>query len=673
MHQIDLRPMVFVPGDRRTKTEFLYQGEGEGCSFFFYRDRVDFQFSTDEKDASLSLQFIDAYPQVDMELDSLENKVIYREVWKGIDIIFSGTNEQLKYDVMVYAGAEVDNIRLRYEGSDAITLNEHGDLLIQTSCGVLREEKPISFQWVHGEKRSISTAFRLFDDSSIGFSLTSYNVTLPLLIDPVVFYSTYIGGNDFDRARGIAVNAKGEAYIKGITNSANFPITTGAFKTILVGDFDAFITRLNATGTSLIYSTYLGGSSSEFSSIVVGGIAVDSRDQAFVTGSTTSTDFPVTSGAFQTLFGGGTDAFVTRLNATGSSLLYSTYLGGSSVDSGFDIAINENGNAYVIGGTVSTDFPITGGAFQTIFRGNVEVFVTQLSPAGSSLIYSTFLGGDRDDVGLGITLDKLTNAYVTGQTDSTNFPTTNGAFQTMLGGLNDAFVTKINAAGNDLIYSTYLGGSQDDNGVGIALDGATNAYVTGFTRSTNFPILPDSFQTVFGGGEIDAFVTKINEEGSSLVYSTFLGGDALDASFRIAVDAFGSAWVIGETFSSNFPITSDAFQNRLDGPSDAFITQLSFSGRGISFSSFLGGSDDERGFGVALDAIGSTYLTGETFSSNFPVTFQAFQKQFGGNADAFVMKLGQLTGAIGATGPQGPRGQRGARGPRGVEGGESGL
>jgi len=404
-------------------------------------------------------------------------------------------------------------------------------------------------------------------------------------------YSTYLGGSDSDLGLGIAVDSLGNAYVTGEARSANFPTTSGAWQTASGGGDDAFVTKLNPTGSALVYSTYLGGNSSDRAL----GIALNTLGDAYVTGSTRSTNFPTTLGAFRTAFGGGqNDAFVTMLYRTGTTIGYSTYLGGNDEDVGRGIAVDYLGSAYVTGFTwASTNFPTTPGAFQTaVHPGGPDAFVTKLNPFGTALVYSTYLGGNDFDFALGIGLDTLGNAYVTGATTSTNFPTTPGAFQTAFGGL-DAFVTKLNPTGSALIYSTRLGGSQFEEGRGIAVDTFGNAYVTGATGSTNFPTTPGAFQTSSGGGG-DAFVTKLNPTGSALVYSTYLGGrkdDDIDNISRgvvaggIALDSLGNAYVTGDTRSNNFPATPGAFQTRYGGSVDGFVAKIRFGATGYEIVS----------------------------------------------------------------------------------------
>jgi hypothetical protein len=336
-------------------------------------------------------------------------------------------------------------------------------------------------------------------------NVSTYDRSKDLVIDPLI-YSTYIGGSDWDEGYGIAVDGSGNAYVTGFTESTNYDITTGAFQTTIGGGRDLFVTKLNANGTGLMYSTYLGGSGSDEGY----SIAVDGSGNAYVTGYTQSTNYDITTGAFQTTNGGSVDVFVTKLNATGTGLIYSTYLGGSDLDIGYGIAVDGSGNAYVTGYTQSTNYDITTGAFQTTNGGSVDVFVTKLNATGTGLIYSTYLGGSDYDFGLGIAVDGSGSAYVTGYTSSTNYHITTGAFQTTNGGDRDVFVTKLNATGTGLMYSTYLGGSGSDEGYSIAVDGSGSAYVTGHTTSTNYDITIGAFQTTYGGGSADVFVTKLD-------------------------------------------------------------------------------------------------------------------------------------------------------------------
>ena len=518
-------------------------------------------------------------------------RVQYTDVYPGIDLIYYGSQRRLEYDFVVRPGADPRTIALGFQGADKLEVDPQGDLVLHTGAGEIRQRKPVIYQEIGGVRREIAGGYVLKGESRVGFHVAVYDTSRPLVIDPALVYSTYLGGSADDAGVGIAVDAAGNAYVTGSTASANFPTTAGAFQTTLGGGgvgFDAFVTKLNSTGSALLYSTYLGGSNNDDSGV---GIAVDGAGNAYVTGSAFSTDFPTTPGAFQSSFGGVRDAFVTKLNPTGSTLVYSTYLGGTGDDGGVSIAVDTAGSAYV-SGFAQAGFPTTTAAFQPGFGGGpYDAFVTKLGSTGSALVYSTYLGGSGDDeVFGGLAVDASGNAYVTGFTTSANFPTTPGAFQTTFGGagplgFGDAFVTKLNSTGSMPVFSTYLGGSGDDFGAGIAVDGNGNAYIAGSTASTNFPTTPGAFQTTFGGsgplGLGDAFVTKLNPTGSALIYSTYLGGSGDDFATRIAVDVLPnpSAYVTGNTASTNFPTTAGAFQTTLGGvgpfgAGDAFVAKI---------------------------------------------------------------------------------------------------
>ena len=459
-------------------------------------------------------------------------KVKYAGVYPGVDLIYYGNQGQLEYDFVVQPGADVRRIILEigmqqmparaHSQRTILHLTKNGDLLVSGEGGEVTLQKPTIYQSVANDgrrgadKHVIDGKYVLVGAHQVGFQVADYDHSKPLVIDPTLAYSTYLGGSNWEAANGIAVDASGEAYVTGTTVSSNFPTTAGAFQTHLNGrEANAFVCKLNATGSALIYSTYLGGSNgSEASSL-----AVDASGNTYVTGWTASSNFPTTAGAIQTTFGGGyDDAFVSKLNATGSALIYSTYLGGGSYDEGHSIAVDALGSAYVTGFSYSSNFPTTVGAFQVALGGYDDAFVSKLNPAGSALIYSTYLGGGRYDDGRGIAVDASGSAYVTGFSYSSNFPTTAGALQAKSGGGYDAFVSKLNAGGSALLYSTYLGGGLDDFGYGIAVDASNNAYVTGLTYSANFPTTTGALQTTLGGGEgggyDDAFVAKLNAGGT---------------------------------------------------------------------------------------------------------------------------------------------------------------
>jgi hypothetical protein len=469
---------------------------------------------------------------------------------------------------------------------------------------------------------------------SYGFVLPEgYDPTYPLVIDPELVYSTFLGGSSMEDGYAIAVDGTGSAYVTAHTVSSDFPTTAGAFDTSYNGGMygDVFVAKLNAAGMGLVYATFLGGSDSDIGE----AIAVDGVGSAYVTGYTYSSDFPTTAEAFNTNHNGYEDAFVVKLNATGTGLVYATFLGGSGWDYGHAIAVDGADSAYVMGRTASSDFPTTEGAFDTSYNGGYwDTFVVKLNATGTGLSYATFLGGSGGEA---IAVDGAGSAYVTGFTESSDFPTTEGAFDTSYnGGDLDTFVVKLNAAGTGLSYATFLGGSGGDVGEGIAVDGVGSAYVTGCTSSSDFPTTPGAFDTNYSSH--DAFVVKLNAAGTGLAYSTFLGGGDRDSGGAIAVDGAGSAYVTGHTHSPDFPTTAGAFDTSYNGNSDPFVVKVNAAGTGLAYATFLGGSSGDIGHGIAVDGAGSAYVTGGTSSSDFPTTAGAFDTNYNGG-DAFVTKL----------------------------------
>jgi hypothetical protein len=496
-------------------------------------------------------------------------RVVYPAVWPGIDVVYYGRDGQLEYDFIVAPGASPEQARVRVDGATGLELDPDGALLLHATAGTVRQPAPVIYQDGDDGREPVSGGY-LLEGTEVRLWVGPYDPTRPLVIDPALLYSTYLGGSEADRAFGIAVDGNGQAYVTGSTFSSNFPTTSGAFDTTSnSGDTDAFVAKLNAAGTALVYGTYLGGNNRTGGA----GIAVDASGQAHVTGITGSADFPTTPGAFDTTRNSGIDAFVAKLNAAGTALVYGTHLGGSGGAGGNGIAVDTSGQAYVAGETASADFPTTPGAFDTTPNSASDAFVAKLNAAGTALVYSTFLGGSGADRAFGIALDASGQAHVTGITGSTNFPTTPGAFDTTFNGTNNAFVAKLNAAGTALVYSTFLGGSAYDQGNGIAVDGSGQAYVTGFASSTNFPTTPGAFDTTLNSVS-DAFVAKLNAAGTALVYSTYLGGSAYSQGNGIAVDGSGQPYVAGETVATDFPTTPGAFDTTANGRGEAFVTKL---------------------------------------------------------------------------------------------------
>ena len=587
-------------------------------------------------------------------------RVSYRDVYPGIDMAFYGVQRQLEFDFIVAAGADPAPIRLGVSGAGPIATDAGGNLVLASSAGDVLLHKPAAYQEKDGARQPVDARFVMRAGNQVSFALGNYDRSRELVIDPSVTYSTYLGGLAEDDGFAIAVDSSGNAYITGQTKSTNFPIVPLSFSTSNAGSFDVFVTKISADGSTLIYSTYVGGSGDDSGN----AIAVNASGDAFVAGATTSsTNFPTTINAFQTVFGGGSlDGFVFQLNSSGTALTYSTYLGGSGTDGANGIALDSSGNTYIVGSTGSTDFPVLN-PIQATLAGASNGFVTKLNSSGKALVYSTYLGGGSGDFAAAVAVDPSNNAYVTGATLNSGFPVTAGAFQTSCGtapncngGLSDAFVTVFNPTGNKFVYSTFLGGENVDEGLGIAVDALGDAYVTGLTASNGQFPLKAALQPTFGGGGQDAFVSELNPSGSALVYSTFLGGNLADAGTGIAVDESEHAYVTGQTASPNFP-TASPTQIALGGGNDAFVTEISASGS-LLFSTYLGGSLNENtnplstlsALGaIAVDHTGTNiYVTANTTSTDFPVKLP-FQVNNGGGIDAFVTKYAQANFALAAS------------------------
>jgi YVTN family beta-propeller protein len=572
---------------------------------------------------------------------STYGKVQFSHVYPGIDLVYYGNERDLENDFVVAPDADPAQIRLAIGGASKLSLDADGNAVIGWKNGGVRLLKPRLYQEVRGEKIEIAGGYAL-KGNELRFVVGQYDHRQKLVIDPVLVYSTYLGGSAIDYATGIAVDSSGSVYVAGFTGSTNFPLSTAPEQgTFGGGNYDAFVAKLTPAGDALVYSTYIGGNGDEGAD----GLAVDSSGNAYVVGGTQSTNFPgVSSSSIQATYGGSADGCVVELNAAGNALVYSTYLGGTGSDGASAIALDSSGNAYVVGQTQSTNFPgVTSSSMQAANAGGSDAFVTKISPAGTAIVYSTYLGGTGSDAAYAIAVDSSGNAFVVGQTSSTSFPgvNSNSVQPTYGGGTANGFVAELNAAGTALVYSTFLGGNGYDLPVGIALDSTGNAYVTGYTSSTNFPVSSAPFQAASGGG-YDAFVTKLNPGGTTLVYSTYLGGSGLDAAAGIAVDSSGNAYVAGETTSTSFPgVNSSSVQSVYGGGAgDAFVAELNPAGSALVYSTYLGGNGADVARGIKLDSRNNIYIAGYTASTNFPLGAQPVQSTYGGGTyDAFIAKF----------------------------------
>jgi thiamine transporter ThiT len=572
-------------------------------------------------------------------------RVEYRNVYPGIHIAYYGVESialygegqrvtgRLEYDFVLDPGADPSQIRLRLEGPERMQLDANGDLLLRTSEGEWRHTAPRAYQLRKGARQEVAGHLVAGGPDEFTFEIGEYDRSRPLVIDPALTYSTFLGGSGQDSATAIAVDSAGNTYVTGYTESTDFPEAPGSRLGGPSG-VDVYVAKMSPAG-QLLYFTYLGGSGDDRGY----GIAVDSAGSAIVTGWTYSANFPILSAA-QPRPGGGRDGFVAKLTPAGNALVFSTLVGGSGADSGNAVAVDQHGNIYVAGETASANFPVFNG-LQPHIGGGQDAFLAKFNGAGARL-YSTYLGGIADDRATAVAVDASGNAYITGSTYSPNFPVIS-AFQPRLGGGQDAFAAKIGPSGTALLYSTYLGGSggtvgAPETGTGIAVDSAGYAYVAGTTSSSHFPT-SNPLQSSLKGSQ-DAFVLKLSVAGNALVYSTYLGGSSVDMALAVAIDNTGRAYVAGHTASSDFP-TVNALQPANAGAYDAFIVKLAAAGNVLEMATYLGGTGSDSANGIALDSIGGVYISGQTLSPDFPAAaaIQAFPLSA---MSAFVAKLGSV-------------------------------
>jgi len=640
-------PLTFVPnlGQADTNTAFLARGSGlalhfddAGVSVVHGRDVVRMTFrgaNTKPRVAGYQLQkgkanfFIGGQDRWIADVPLYEG-VQYTDLYPGVGLVFYNHAGELEYDFSLAPGAQASKISLAFEGIDEMRM-EGGDLVLKTGWGELRHRKPRIYQTNNGRRSEIGGRFVIRGPKEAGFETDLYDAGNTLVIDPVMAYSTYLGGTGTDSAWAVAVDSAGSAYVVGETWPVNFPKTFTVSNSS--GNGDAFIIKLDPSGTGVVYATYFGGTGRDSAR----GVTVDSAGNAYVTGFTYSPDFPATAGAYRSPSPGQADAFAIKVNASGSALVYSALIGGAGSDFATGIAIDPSGSAYIAGYTLSVAFPVTSGAFQKSFGGGFQdAFVTKLNSSGSALVYSTYLGGPGNNVANGIAVDAGGEAYIAGYTDSATFPTRNPIYANA-GGQGDAFVAKLTPAGDGLVFSTYLGGSLVDTATAVALDSSGDVYVTGTTLSANFPVTSGAFQRL-NQGSYDAFVSKMDSHGTSILYSTYIGGEGSDQSSSIAVDANGIAYIAGFTCSSRFPLQSPLV-SAARGGQEAFAAAVGPTGWSLVWSTYLGGAGDDQATGIAVDPAGTAYIAGSTFSSDFPTTPGAYRTVYAGG-DGFLVKLG---------------------------------
>ncbi|MBK8312982.1 MAG: SBBP repeat-containing protein [Acidobacteria bacterium] len=698
---ISQRSMIFEPNVGQSDKQVAFLARGQGYGLFLTSNEAVISLRSQETESAksmpaiLRMNLIGSNPAASITgLEKTSNysnyfigrdqkkwmtdvpnysRVQYKDAWQGVDLVYYGNQKQLEYDFVLSPGAKPSSIRLGFNGVKGMHVTKAGDLALRTGDGIVRMLKPAIYQMVDGERKKVGGRYIRRGWREIGFRTDSYDRSQPLIIDPILAYSTYFGGSGEDIGGGIVVDSGGHAYVTGLTESTNFPLQSPAFSTYK-GSKDIFILKLKPSGDAPVYSTYFGGSNEEDSP----SIAIDKEGSVYVTGQTESPDLPVSANAFDKKCGvDGTceysmnlesDVFVLKLNPSGNGLVYSTYIGGIENDITYKIIVDDLGNAYIAGQTSSTDkldtpefegFPTTPGAYKTrpcaTNSCSYDAFVVKLNPTGSALVFSTLLGGNKDESASGIALDKTGNIYVTGSTSSPDFPTTPGAYDRTCGTdgkcnvpenpplillTDDAYVTKLNSTGTSLIYSTFIGGKEWDS-IGlqeIAVDDQGNAYIAGTTASMDFPTTPGCFQAV-PGVMADAYAVKLNPQGSALVYSTFIGGNGVDFGTTVTLDAIGNIYVAGLTASTNFPVSNPIQSAYGGGKTDAFVAKLNSDGTLLPYSTYLGGTGDDVAISVALDGSGAAYIVGSTGSADFPIVAGAFQPTYKGLYDSFIAKI----------------------------------
>jgi hypothetical protein len=588
-------------------------------------------------------------------------KVRYKNIYPGIDLIYYGNHQRLEYDFEVSAGGDPNRIRFEIKGADQLQLDSNGDLILKISGDELRFQSPIVYQESQGQRVDVDGRYVMTDSTHVGFRVAQFDSSKPLVIDPVLVYSTYLGGRGGEYPTGMAVDSGGSIYVGGYTDSIDFPLTT-----LSPGDSHVFVAKLDATGSNLIYTDYLGGSSDDNAY----ALTLDGTNNVYISGSTASSDFPMVS-AFQGSYPGAPSAFLTKISPDGSSLLYSTYFGGNGYGVSVGLAVDGSGNMLIAGYTTSTNLPVAN-AYQATVSANaggvfgVYGFLTKFSPDGSSLAYSTYFGGSSNVEGVcqgspcwieplsyiaGMAMDSSGSAYVAGNTTTSDFPVTSGAYLTTDSIPENGqvgFVGKFDSSGS-LQYSTYF---YDSSGLpgsidAIAADESGSAYITGQAISdVTFPITSTSIcdPSVSGEGCSFAFVTKFDPTGATLLYSTFLGLNNYAQPAALKIDSNKDAYVVASTCNPSLSLVNpiEPWTNPDDFVCwEALVVEIDPTATSQLWSTYLGGSLDSYGLGLTLDSNGNVFVLGRTGAADFPTTQTAFQNQYGGGAlDAFVLKIG---------------------------------
>ena len=585
--------------------------------------------------------------RADRQLTDVPNfaRVRYSSVYPGTDLIFHGDPSRLEFDLNLAPGADPGRIRFRLNGADQLSIDSSGDLIAKIASTEFRLHRPVAFQPTDGSDRLVRAEFVLSANHEVSFRIGNFDPSLSLTIDPVLSYASFLGGSGADTAYAIALDSQHNFYVSGETASSDFPIS-GAVQGSNGGTNDAFVLKIKADGSGLAYSTFLGGSLIDASQ----ALAVDSTGSAYVTGYTSSSNFP-TVNALQPALAGDQDIFVTKLSPDGASLVFSTYLGGTGLDTIAAIALDSTSNVVLAGTTKSTDFPIVNALQPTLTgsSGNSDAFVAKLKADGSALIFSTYFGGTGVDGATGVAVSSTGNIWVSGGTGSTDLPVVN-ALQSSFGGggvtnisPGDAFLAEFKPDGSALLFSTFWGGSGQEQATTLSLDSSDNVFLVGITSSTDFPTHSALQPQLASNGGFNTFITKFAADGSSAPFSTYFGGSGSDLAFGSATDSSGNIFISGNTSSTNLPVVNAIQSSNLGGSTDGFVSELSANGSTLLFSTYLGGTGADGFNRIAVDSSG-VYVVGTTQSSDFP-TMGTLVNTFAGATDGVIVRLAGFTPA----------------------------
>jgi len=673
IHKFGYESVFFTENVGQFPEEVLYQVKTSEATVYLCQDEIVTVFSrATEKEFEIEIQsivtkFVGANDNVKIEglgiLPNINNyyigndpnnwytevpnykAVLFKNLYSGIDLKFYSNKNTLKYDFIVSPEADPSDIKISYEGIDDLILTADGNIKIKTKLCQIIEEKPFIYQKINGVLNKIDGQYEIIDNYDFCFKLNErFNPSIPLVIDPTLLYSTYLGGNNYEIGEEISADSSGYVYVVGDTDSTNFP-TQNPYQGTLAGTTDAFITKMHPSTNTLIYSTYLGGSNFDYGS----SIGIDSDGYASIAGTTYSNDLPVFAAHFPNL-NGIQDAYVARLNPTGT-MIFCTYLGGSNWEWGLDIAVDPSGTSYVIGYTDSSDFP-TSNPYDPFYNGGFDIFISKFDPPGGILLFSTFLGGSNHEIGTGIDFDINGNALIVGYTWSTNFPVTGNAYDSSYNGGADiclATIDTVTGGSGALSYGSYIFGTADDVAYDIANNGTNIFYVTGETASTQanfFPITSNAYQQFLQGSR-DAFFFKLDTAqppANQMLYCTYLGGQTggagHDSGKSIELDSNNNAYIAGVTECSDFPLVNPL--GSYNGGNEAFASLFDPTQSGSASlldSTYIGGSNHDEGYGIAIDSIDNAFVTGLTYSTDFP-TLNPYQTSNAGNSDAFVTHIG---------------------------------